>query len=353
MAGAYPNREQEEPSKGGDGLLAQPAVPHGSVIDFSLRSTRLDELEDVLCKAVTDHKLAPMARESRFDGGFQFHGTSDFGIFNVSFGSQVAADLGPEEDEDRLGFAIATRGKARLLLRQEEFTNNRDTGIVFSSGPTRTLHFTDDCECRAIILNRYKIKEICAKLLGHDFRGHVEFAHQLPFNTAAGQNWLRLFDYARLELSNSQSYVRHVPSAHRQLEQMVITGFLFAHRHSYSEALLRPQSPAAPFYVKRAEAFIEAHFAEPLSLADIAAHAGVSARSLQNGFQSFRNVAPMAFLRQVRLQHVQRALLAADPAQASVTEIALACGFGHIGEFASLYRRTFGVTPRHTLLKKT
>jgi transcriptional regulator GlxA family with amidase domain len=89
-------------------------------------------------------------------------------------------------------------------------------------------------------------------------------------------------DYAATELSNPLSLVRRIPAARQQLEQMVMTGFLLAHTHNHSGALLRPQSPAAPYYVRRAEAYIEAHFRDPLSLADIAAHAGVSARSLQN-----------------------------------------------------------------------
>lgn len=131
-----------------------------------------------------------------------------------------------------------------------------------------------------------------------------------------------------------------------------MTGFLLTHNHNHSDALLRPQSPAAPYYVKRAEAYIEAHFAEPLSLADIAAQAGVSARSLQNGFQNFRHMTPMAFLRRVRLEHAHRALLMADPAFSSVTDIAIDCGFSHMGEFSALYKRAFGVTPRDTLLKK-
>ena len=42
----------------------------------------------------------------------------------------------------------------------------------------------------------------------------------------------------------------------------------------------------------------------------------------------------------------------ADPALVTVTEIALACGFRHVGEFGMAYRRVFGVTPSQTLNKK-
>lgn len=59
----------------------------------------------------------------------------------------------------------------------------------------------------------------------------------------------------------------------------------------------------------------------------------------------------MAFLRLVRLQRAQEALLRADSSYTTVTEIALGCGFSHLGEFANLYRRTFGETPKQTLGK--
>jgi len=87
-------------------------------------------------------------------------------------------------------------------------------------------------------------------------------------------------------------------------------------------------------------------------LADVAAYAGVSARSLQNGFQSFRGVTPMGFLRSLRLKKAHHTLLIADPTVSTVTEIALLCGFTHMGEFGTAYKRTFGVLPRQTLLAK-
>jgi len=144
---------------------------------------------------------------------------------------------------------------------------------------------------------------------------------------------------------------RHLPAARQQFEQMVVTGFLLGQPHTYSDALLQPQRAVAPYYVKRAEAYIEANFDKPLSLAEIASQAGVSARSLQTGFQSYRNTTPMAFLRSVRLQHAHRALLKADPAVTTVTIIALNCGFTHLGEFAAMYKRAFGEAPKETLSK--
>jgi AraC-like DNA-binding protein len=271
----------------------------------------------------------------------------------MRFGCKLDADLAPEDADDRIGFTLNARGSGDLLLKGQRFEYSGLNGVVFTSGSPRTLRFSEDCEGRGLVMNRHRIAQYCAKLLGYDIEGQVEFETQFRLDNAAGQSWLRLVQYATIELGDPMSLARRLPAARHQLEQMVLTGFLLSHTHNYSHQLLQPQSPAAPYYIKRAEAYIEGHFMEPLSLAEIAAQAGVSARSLQNGFQNFRHMTPMAFLRRVRLQHAHRNLLAADPSFATVTAIAIGCGFSHMGEFASLYRRTYGITPRETLMKKT
>ncbi|RDI57095.1 helix-turn-helix domain-containing protein [Microvirga subterranea] len=329
-----------------------PSKRSSLIADYSFKTSRLDEFEDVLTKLLTRHILTPTEREARLHGGFGFSGWSDLSHVNMHFGCNLSADLASEASDDRIGFTIATRGSSELVLRGKKFPVAGSNGVTFTSGPARTLVFGDGYEGEGIMMNRYRIADYCAKLLGRDIEGHVDFDTQFNLDSVSGQSWLRLYHYASAELTDPMSLARRLPAARQQLEQMVITGFLLSHRSNYSDALLRPQSSAAPHYVKRAETYIEARFNEPLSLADIAAQSGVSARSLQNGFQNFRHMTPMAFLRKVRLQHVHQALLKADPALATVTDLAIGCGFGHMGEFAALYKRTYGVSPRETLQKK-
>jgi len=325
------------------------APESGLVADYMFRTSKLEEFEDILRNTITDHKLSPSKRGMQFEGDFGFNGWSDLCVFHMSFGRELAADLVPEDTNDRMGFAWAMRGKNELILKGRRYPAFGSHGVTFNSGPPRTILFTEDADVRGVMMSRTRLADYCAKLLGYEIDGFVEFETQFHLDTAGGQSWQRLVDYAATELSNPLSLVRRIPAARQQLEQMVMTGFLLAHTHNHSGALLRPQSPAAPYYVRRAEAYIEAHFRDPLSLADIAAHAGVSARSLQNGFQNFRHMTPMAYLRRVRLEHAHHTLLTSDPALTTVTDVAIGCGFSHLGEFASLYRRTYGETPRQTL----
>ncbi|MBZ6077426.1 AraC family transcriptional regulator [Microvirga puerhi] len=333
--------------EGGVAPSAQPKV--GGILDFVYKSSRLDEIEDTVVNFISSpHSLVPVTRGARADGSFSFHGMDDLAVFNVGYGRELAVEY-HDQPGGRLAIVMAPQGLGQLeQVGKTSLVSDRQA-VVFSSGEAQALRYSEDGNTQVLVLDHRKIASCCAKLLGREIAGEVAFETEFDLTDVNGQSWMRLFHYLSSELSAPFSLIRDIPAARQQLEQMAITGFLLSHRHSYTDALLRPQQAVAPFYVKRAEAFIEAHFAAPLSLADIAAHAGVSARSLQNGFQNFRGMTPMAFLRSVRLQHAHRALLVADPAISTVTQIALACGFTHLGEFGTIYRRMFGETPGRTL----
>jgi AraC-like DNA-binding protein len=100
--------------------------------------------------------------------------------------------------------------------------------------------------------------------------------------------------------------------------------------------------------VKRAADYIVAHLDEPLTLAEIAAAAGVPGRTLRHHFRRFKGLAPMAYVRKLRLERVRRDLEAAAPGF-TVTDAARRWGFDHLGRFAGEYKKSFGVPPSLTL----
>lgn len=101
--------------------------------------------------------------------------------------------------------------------------------------------------------------------------------------------------------------------------------------------------------VTRAIGYIHEHLTDVVTLADLAAEAGVSPRSLHRGFKRHIGTAPLRYLRDRRLDAAQRSLLAADPDAATVAECAKQLGFFHLGRFASAYRSAFGELPSETL----
>jgi AraC-like DNA-binding protein len=100
--------------------------------------------------------------------------------------------------------------------------------------------------------------------------------------------------------------------------------------------------------VRDVEGWIEANLGEPITLGALCRVAGVGARCLQRAFEHRRGMSPMRLVAERRLAATHHALLQAGPG-ASVTHIALANGFDHVGRFAQLYRQVIGELPSRTL----
>jgi AraC-like DNA-binding protein len=98
---------------------------------------------------------------------------------------------------------------------------------------------------------------------------------------------------------------------------------------------------------RRAEAFIQEHWRESISLADLCRATGAPERALRQGFGELYGAPPMAYLRSVRM-HAAREELRRTEYERSITDVALLCGFTHLGRFSVDYRRAFGQTPSQT-----
>ncbi len=157
---------------------------------------------------------------------------------------------------------------------------------------------------------------------------------------------IRLVRYFAEQLDSTSAELP--PLLLRELEQALTVGFLCANRHTFSELLEREATDIAPYQVCRAEEYIAANWNAPISIEDLVDVTGVSARNLFRSFVQARGYTPMSFARRVRLKHAKELLSAGNP-EASVTGIALQCGFGNLGHFANNYRKLFGELPSDTL----
>ena len=98
------------------------------------------------------------------------------------------------------------------------------------------------------------------------------------------------------------------------------------------------------------EAELDAH-AVP-TIVDICMTLSVSERTLLYAFHDYVGMSPQAYLRRCRLNRVRTALLAAQPQDTTVTGVAMAFGFLHLGRFAGDYRQIFDESPGTTLARR-
>jgi AraC-like DNA-binding protein len=187
-----------------------------------------------------------------------------------------------------------------------------------------------------------KLSAMIGAPIGHPLR--MDSAQDAT--SPAQQGLRRLAFYLAEQLSADDSLLPDVALA--ELEQALMTAFLCANRHNYSHLLERKPPGAAPWQVRRVEEFIEANWNRPIRMEDLAAVTGASARSIFRAFRQSRGYSPMMFAKQVRLRRAQQMLRASD-ASSSVTDIAMACGFGNLGRFSKDYRAAIGESPSQTL----
>ena len=165
-----------------------------------------------------------------------------------------------------------------------------------------------------------------------------------PLDGAIG-SFARLIHAIYAEL-DSGSTALEAPQVRAPLVRTLMSLVLTELPHNHSARLPRRDRAPAPRCVRAAEDYMDAHLAETISLDDLLASSGTSARTLQMGFARHRGTTPMQFLRDLRLDRA-RAEIQRRPS-ARVTDIAAECGFSHLGRFAEQYRARFGETPSCT-----
>jgi AraC-like DNA-binding protein len=95
----------------------------------------------------------------------------------------------------------------------------------------------------------------------------------------------------------------------------------------------------------RALGYLEARFAEEVTLASLAAHLSLSASHVSRLFRRATGMTFRGYLNHLRVERASAMLR--DPDR-SITEIAYACGFGSLRTFHRAFRDVAGTTPKRS-----
>jgi AraC family ethanolamine operon transcriptional activator len=116
-----------------------------------------------------------------------------------------------------------------------------------------------------------------------------------------------------------------------------------------SEPVAVPARPRQQSIVSEAREYVLAHRERAVNVPELCERLHVSRRTLQYCFQDVLGMAPATYLRAIRLNGARRDLSNASHDARSVQDVAAAWGFWHLSQFATDYRKLFGVRPSETL----
>jgi AraC-like DNA-binding protein len=301
-------------------------------------SRDLDDTRERIAAIMQPHTLQPNGPATDAASHMDFVRVGGVGLGAIGFGAPMHVDVGLLDDYHLLMFCL--RGRARTLADDQLLVVDPGHGMISGPGRPFMADLSGDCEQFVVRLDRATV---------HAHTGHWNLRLQpaLDLGRSALQPWL-----AQLQLLvGSPSLLRLAqasPLIAADIERLLVS-LLFAGQpwQALDDATPRGRI-VSPSCVRKAEAYMEAHVAAPIRLADIAEAAGVPVRTLLDGFQRFRQHSPMQRLREMRLDRAHGLLLAAGE-KTTVAGVALDCGFAHFGRFSEAYRRRFGVSPSATL----
>lgn len=115
------------------------------------------------------------------------------------------------------------------------------------------------------------------------------------------------------------------------------------------EPLAMPARARRQSIVSEAREYVLANRERAVNVPELCERLHVSRRTLQYCFQDVLGMAPAMYLRTIRLNGARRDLCNASRESRSVQDVAAAWGFWHLSQFATDYRKLFGMRPSDTL----
>jgi len=254
--------------------------------------------------------------------------------------------LVPETTDFYVDIPLTGRVEVRCGSGEPVLAAPRRAAVLMPGRPA-DLRWHAGCAQLCLMLDRAALENELAQFLGRPVNA-VEFDPVMDLTTPQAQSWLAVVDLLEHELDRTDGLIQH-PLLAARLRNLVVTGLLFAQHHNYSDQMQAPHQPAAPRAVRTVVAQIQDEPAQPWTSTRLAQAAGVSARSLQEGFQRWYGMSPMAYLRAVRLERAHDELSATSPEQTTVSGVAARWGFAHASRFAAEYKRRYRCSPSETL----
>ena len=219
-------------------------------------------------------------------------------------------------------------------------------GMILRGLAGTQIQTTDHSARLALWIDAARLERVLAAQLGEPPRQALAFSPGVDWSTGPAAAVGRLITHLFEELRDPHG-IASDPIALETFTDLLLHTALHRLEHNHRGRLDRPAAVAVPGYLRRAEAFMHDAADRPVVMADIAAAAGCSLGTPQVAFHRFRETTLWTALRDIRLQHVRKALLTAGN-DVPTRAIAQRFGFTNSSRFIAAYGSRFGEHPNET-----
>jgi AraC-like DNA-binding protein len=300
----------------------------------------LDEARDILAREYAGIEWTADATDGPFVFRYSAAGDDVLTLRNVHFEGRLEGEMVPGDD---IVIQWITKGRGILDVGPNQVELSPGRPRIW---PGTAFRFEfEDYDQRLVQMNRAAVEKIAAEQ-GLPPAALV-FDHTAESTPAAMQLWRNSISLI------SRSILDQNASPLLQAEMGRLAGMSLLELYPQDTTRLPPELLLPRnARLRVAVDYIHEHLHRPLSPADVAEAAGLSARGLQQAFSRILDITPHGYIRRLRLTAIHDELRHADPSTTSVADVALRWGFAHAGRFSAAYAAELGEYPKDTLRRQ-
>ncbi|ANQ85156.1 AraC family transcriptional regulator [Azoarcus olearius] len=311
-------------------------------------SRDVDETRRIVAGIYCDHRLEQLRGSECLDYHHVHQRVGAVSFSQMRYGADVM--VAPGSLQSFFLIQVPLSGRDRMRIDGAELDSDPRHATVHAPHSGLTMNWSGDCTKFVVRIERDALERHASALAGRDVSRTIAFCNRVDLQDPMARSWVSTAQHLFGELRSNPALADQ-PLVSNHIEQLLLTTALNWLPGSFANATSGGARLVLPRHVRRAEELMRGCPEQPITMESLAAHVGVSARTLYDGFRNFLGVSPMRYLRDLRMERARADLL--DPAQpASVTTIATHWGFFQLGRFAADYRRRYGEHPRETMARR-
>lgn len=306
-----------------------------------LRSRGLPEMQAAVARAYFPHDLKRLGRETS-PGVVRTLDLGPLTLGRIRWGADIALDC--DYSQDAYEVNVVLEGGMSWERGGRSWSAGPGEAAVFVPGKRSTITlWSADTTVLGIKISRAALHHQLAADSAASLSLEETAPPSLDLRSAEGRAWVSFI----------RSTAEHVISDPAATALPAIRNSMVAAIASPMATFLAPgtdTAPPGPYMIRRVREAVEQDPERRWSLDDLAAVSGVGRRRLQQLFRDHVGATPTAWLLRVRLDRAH-SLLSAPDHGGTVSQVAYACGFNHLGRFAQEFRSRFGCTPSEVLAR--
>ena len=312
------------------------------------RVNTLDEAHEKISNILCPHNIDIVENEDQLDVDFRGVQCNNLSLLNINYGAHV--DIQPIGNDEFYFTQTTLSGTTCVYDKHQIVPTRAGETVIVSPHNDYKFNLPSGSNRLVIGIQNEILEQYLSSILQENVKEKLVF-HMETSDKAVQQIWINhIINLSRILTSQPIMATNNkIFQSHLEATMSLMLGLF---RSNYTEALNSPKDTATSARIKKAKDYVHANIRKNISVNDVANAACISPRALQYSFRDIVGVSPSKYIRQIKLEAVNKALESAGPEE-NVTNILSNFEITSFGHFSKFYKEAFGCTPKITLLKKS